>query len=127
MGHRSCRCKKCVDISEMTSGVRAEIENVKNDMPVENKICRGLKKLEGGLRENYESQMESQVHKVCGGAVKRLLCRWEQGIYKYVGGMKGVPGIACGDFAKGWGRGSTNKVCGIGGQQMESGSIKSNR
>ncbi len=27
------RCKKCSDISEVTSGGRAEIENVKNDRP----------------------------------------------------------------------------------------------
>ena len=27
------RCEKCDDISELTSGGRAEIENVKNDRP----------------------------------------------------------------------------------------------
>ena len=27
------RCEKCIDISEVTSGGRAETENVKNDMP----------------------------------------------------------------------------------------------
>ncbi len=60
------RCKKCSEISEVTSGGRAEIENVKNDRPSD---------LQSHLRQQMLLLKCHCTFSIYGALGKKAFCR----------------------------------------------------